>query len=322
MHFSKHKKGFTLVELLVVIAIIGILIGMLLPAVQSVRESARRSSCSNNMRQLSLGLTNYRSTFEHFPSGNISNPNSPTFQQAFRDPGINWSCIILPYVEQQAQYDNVFSLSGGLTDTMAANDSVEGRNVLPIFICPSCPMADINPVRQPRVHAKSNYVGIWGIRVTSRGNDYEDLVQTQDSNGNIVYDPSAYEGILFLDSAVKSSDIKDGLANTFLISERDGGSVIGTNRERAAATWLGSPQANWLNHSLAPCSSNPDSTINSVSTGNLLNNIFASISSQHIGGANFGRADGSVSFVSEVIDGTAYEALGTKSGGEATSGIE
>ena len=187
MHFSKHKKGFTLVELLVVIAIIGILIGMLLPAVQSVRESARRSSCSNNMRQLSLGLTNYRSTFEHFPSGNISNPNSPTFQQAFRDPGINWSCIILPYVEQQAQYDNVFSLSGGLTDTMAANDSVEGRNVLPIFICPSCPMADINPVRQPRVHAKSNYVGIWGIRVTSRGNDYEDLVQTQDSNGNIVY---------------------------------------------------------------------------------------------------------------------------------------
>ena len=319
MYFSNHKKGFTLVELLVVIAIIGILIGMLLPAVQQVRETARRMSCANKMRQLSLGLQTYNSEHEHFPSGNIFNPNLnlPNFEAVITEPGINWSCIILPFVEQQGQFDNLFSLSGGLTDTGAAFSSPDASNVLPIFICPSCPMPNINPERLPRTHAKSNYVGIWGTRVTSRGSDYEDLVQTRDGSGQFVYDASTYSGVLFLDSEVAATDITDGLSNTFIIGERDGAPIIGTDRNRAAGTWLGSLEANWLNHCLAPCSSSPDSTINSVATGNSLNNRFSSISSDHVGGANFGRADGSVGFISETVDGRAYEAMGTKNGSES-----
>ena len=313
MHFSKHKKGFTLVELLVVIAIIGILIGMLLPAVQQVRESARRSSCSNNMRQLALGLTGYRSTFEHFPSGNMSSRNL-SFDRAITSHGINWSCLILPYIEQQAQYDNVFEESNGFSFLNDAFNSAEGENVLPIYICPSCPMADINPIRNPDRHAKSNYVGIWGTNVGASGTDYTQVVP----NGDTVYDDSIHNGIMFLDSEISLNDIKDGVSNTFVLGERDGAPITPT-LTREAATWLGSRQANWQNQSLGPCSSQADLIINSVVSNN--NNRFASISSQHTGGANFARADGTVQFVSEMVDGIAYEAMATRSGGEA-EGIE
>ena len=313
MHFSKHKKGFTLVELLVVIAIIGILIGMLLPAVQQVREAARRISCGNKMRQLSLGMLNYESAFGHFPSGNISNPTMP-FASAITSHAINWSCIILPFVEQQAQFDNVDAVSAGLTNLANAFNSAEGENVLPIFICPSCPMADINPLRNPDDHGKSNYVGIYGTNVGGQGTDYTQIVPLV--SGVAVYDESALNGILFLDSEVRIGEITDGTSNTFIIGERDGAPITPT-LTREAATWLGSRQANWMNQSLAPCSSNSDLTINSIVSNN--NNRFSSISSQHSGGAIFGRADGSTQFVSEVIDATAYEAMGTKSNGEVAS---
>ena len=311
--FKGKGNGFTLVELLVVIAIIGILIGMLLPAVQQVREAARRISCANKMRQLSLGMLNYESAFGHFPPGNFSSPNL-TFDSAVTSHAINWSCFILPFVEQQAQFDNVKSVSNGFSFLNDAFDSAEGENVLPIFICPSCPMADINPLRNPDDHGKSNYVGIYGTNVGAAGTDYTQIVPRVE--GVAVYDESALNGILFLDSEVGFNGITDGSSNTFIIGERDGAPITPT-LTREAATWLGSRQANWMNQSLAPCSSNSDLTINSIVPNN--NNRFSSISSQHSGGAIFGRADGSTQFVSEVIDATAYEAMGTKSNGEVAS---
>ena len=161
---KKPHNGFTLVELLVVIAIIGILIGMLLPAVQAVREAARRISCANNMRQMSLAMLNYESANQRFPPGMTADQSYLTdadlsFAAAIELPGVGWSCIILPFIEQENQFDNVSTLSNGLRDTTAAFNSNEGKNVLPSFICPSCPMAEINPERFG-ANAKSNYVGM------------------------------------------------------------------------------------------------------------------------------------------------------------------
>src|SRR5215831_3839271 len=112
--------GFTLVELLVVIAIIGVLVALLLPAVQTAREAARRSSCTNNLRQLSLGALNYEDTFKRLPPGSTGQytgggTSAPQFVAPWRDPTVgnvpwghfSWAAIILPYVEQQNLYNMI-----------------------------------------------------------------------------------------------------------------------------------------------------------------------------------------------------------------------
>ena len=320
---KKRSNGFTLVELLVVIAIIGILIGMLLPAVQSVREAARRISCANNMRQMSLAMLNFESANQRFPSGMSADQsyltdNSITFASTLTTPGVGWSCIILPFVEQQNQFDAVSTLSNGLRDTGAAFNSGEGSVVLPTFICPTCPMADINPIRAGG-NAKSNYVGIWGTVVDpgSNGSDYDDLFGIFGSGTEITYDASIYDGMLFLDSQITFGDIADGASNTFLVGERDGAQIAGTTRTRRAAVWIGADQSTFLNFCLAPCSGLNDFTINSIADNN--RSILLPISSQHTGGAQFGRADGSVEFVSETIAADVYEAMGTRNGRETLS---
>ena len=317
-HIKRRGNGFTLVELLVVIAIIGILIGMLLPAVQAVREAARRISCANNMRQMSLAMLNFESANQRFPSGMSADQsyltdNSITFASTLTTPGVGWSCIILPFVEQQNQFDAVSTLSNRLRDTAAAFNSGQGSNVLPSFICPSCPMADINPTRTGG-NGKSNYVGIWGTVVDSgsNGSDYDDIAADA-----TVYDASNYDGMLFLDSQITFGDIGDGASNTFLVGERDGAQIAGTTRTRRAAIWIGADQSNFLNFCLAPCSGLNDFTINSIADNN--RSILLPISSQHSGGAQFGRADGSVEFVSETIAADVYEAMGTRNGRETLS---
>ena len=319
---KKPRNGFTLVELLVVIAIIGILIGMLLPAVQAVREAARRISCANNVRQMSLAMMNYESANQHFPPGMAADQRYLTGEISFADaiqmesssaPGVGWSCIILPFIEHQNQFDRIAGVSNGLRDPRAAFDSNEGENVLSSFICPSCPMADINPERTGR-HAKSNYVGIWGtnVNMNSNGSDYDDIAANA-----TVYDASNYDGVLFLDSEVGFGEISDGSSNTFLVGERDGAQITGTNLIRRAATWIGADQANFLNFCLAPCSSWADVTINSIVDSNP--SRLVAISSQHTGGVQFGRADGSVQFVAETIAEDVYEAMATKNGRESVT---
>ena len=114
MNTSRNRRSaaFTLVELLVVIAIIGILIGMLLPAVQQVREAARRTQCANSMRQMSLAMHNYESSNMHFPPGILPrNPDQFSALQQLDRHGFNWSAIILPFMEQNAEFEILRSLS-------------------------------------------------------------------------------------------------------------------------------------------------------------------------------------------------------------------
>ena len=268
---------------------------------------------------MSLAMLNFESANQRFPSGMSADQSyltddSITFAETLMMiPGVGWGCIILPFVEQQNQFDAVSTLSNGLRDTGAAFNSGEGSVVLPTFICPTCPMADINPTRTGE-NAKSNYVGIWGTVVdsSSNGSDYDDIAADA-----TVYDASNYDGMLFLDSQITFGDIADGASNTFLVGERDGAQIAGTTRTRRAAVWIGADQSNFLNFCLAPCSGLNDFTINSIADNN--RSILLPISSQHTGGAQFGRADGSVEFVSETIAADVYEAMGTRNGRETLS---
>src|SRR5687767_11333772 len=132
------RRGFTLIELLVVIAIIAILIGLLLPAVQKVREAAARAKCSNNLKQLGLGLHNHHDTFGYFPAARERHPNpvSPTTSNDIRH---SWTPRVLPYIEQ----DNLFRTYrfDQQWDDGMTNDAAGGpiKAQIPTFYCPSAP---------------------------------------------------------------------------------------------------------------------------------------------------------------------------------------
>lgn len=322
------KRGFTLVELLVVIAIIGILIGMLLPAVQQVREAARRTACSNNLRQLTVAMHNYESTWSHFPAGILSLPvNENSADDVFWNPGFSWNALILPQIEEQGQFDTLAQLSenfraprwwGGDPWTDHAKNSFDN------FICPSCPMERINPKRGGNGgHAKSNYVGVIGPKSAWNQDQISNLNQISFTDDAPVDTDEQrirldYPGILYVNSEVAHRDILDGSSNVLLIGERDG-KIMGTDtngeiRQRAASTWCGVDNVTWVDNHLGPTDSDPKWTINSIAIG--FKEQFVPFTSSHPGGCNFSRSDGSVIFVPDSISGTVYERLGDKADGE------
>jgi len=313
-----------LVELLVVIAIIGVLVGLLLPAVQQVREAARRITCANSMRQMTLAMHNFESANEHFPPGIQPRVNGSAEDQLEND-GFGWGAVILPFMEQDALSDIFRQQSNNFITPnieIAASESV-----LPVYICPSCPMDDTNPHRRGRV--KSNYVGVMSSKYTHEGNGQHDLsrVTLFESfelvrEGAITDDTTCldkvrvtlqYPGILFYNSEISFGEIPDGTSNTFIVGERDN-QPLTNGQERRAAVWSGPRQANWLNTCLGPTTSQAEFTLNGpIGTGQ---SRWTNFSSSHPSGANFGRADGSVIYVSDTVDGGTYESMGTRAGGE------
>lgn len=338
----KPKRGFTLVELLVVIAIIGILIGMLLPAVQQVREAARRTQCLNNMRQIALAMHNYESANMHFPPGIETEPLSQFTLAEINDTDFspnqigvgpldrtayNWSCVILPQLEQGNLFDQVRSVnpvSSPDSITFLVNGVQIETEVLPGFICPSDVGDETSPRRgatgNANLIAKNNYMGICGNLF---GRDLHTI-----TNRNQIGLPAGgvgtnlerlnlqFPGILFVNSDITLGQIPDGTSNTFLLGERDGQDLSDT-RSRQPGTWGGTRNASWMNQCLAPASGDPNQTLNSIADNNTAR--FYSLGSQHPGGGNFALADGSVRFVSDDISGTVIEAFATRAGGEVAA---
>ncbi len=281
---TKSKPlGFTLVELLVVIAIIGTLIALLLPAVQAAREAARRTSCLNNMSQLGMAVHNYEYHFEALPPG-VTNPDGPIRNEA-QGIHVSWIVKILPYMEQRAVFQRFDQSAGAYA---AANSEARAAWISPLW-CPSDPM-----VRKPN----DDKVGR-----TSYAGCHHDSEAPIDEDNN---------GLLFLNSGVRYSDIFDGSSNTILMGEaivrkNNLGWVSGT---RATLRNTGS----FVNHRYRSSDASKSAAEEQPSEGPLYVGGFGSFHSGVV--ANFGFADGSVRRVSQSIDPDLFRLLGHRADGE------
>ena len=178
--------GFTLVELLVAVAIIGILVALLLPAVQAAREAARRTQCLNHLHQIGLGLHAYHDTHHSFPPGGIElRPFHPGGRQ------YAWSAYLLPFLEQQAVAEQI-DFTKAFDDPANA---AAGATVLPVYLCPSVPHKSL--LRDGR--GASDYGGIYGERITSPNRPPK--------------------GVMIYDQAIRIFDIIDGTSSTLSVSE-------------------------------------------------------------------------------------------------------
>ncbi len=287
-----RPRAFTLVELLVVITIIGILIALLLPAVQAAREAARRSSCINNLKQMGLALHHYHDSLQTFPPGCIT---------ANR---IGWAALILPHLEQAPLYEqlanhNAFKANSstsywvGVTSgsgSETAVKDVDSKTVLGVYNCPSDPMGGLNT--EMGSYGKSNYVG------TRTACLYSGPTATTctDKCGSF---PSTSE----YTTIRKIRDFIDGTSNTLIIGEKT------TQGAPNGALWIGSYDGE-VADVLARVERASDDNY-------LINaNYTWTISSMHPGGAQVLFCDGSARFLSQTIDIRTWAALGTVDGQE------
>lgn len=316
-------SGFTLVELLVVIAIIGLLVAVLLPAVQSAREAARRAQCTNNIRQICLGMIGHHDIHGHFPHG-VYNYIDSTFHTP---PPYNdtqdrrcWFHDVLPFIEQLGLYEK-------FDQHMQTGKSALAFPLLatpvPTFMCVSDGLS-------PKLNTFWGGLdglptqGFSGNYVACTGDDY--FNPSIGPNGlpiNSLVSSSQLNGLFFAISEVRVGQITDGTTHTAAISElilspdtdshdirgryynpAHGGVFFST---RVPPNTLVPDRFNW-------CSDNPVERAPCVWSGS---NMFVSARSYHPGGVNMGMADGSVHFVRDSVDAAAYKAAGSRDGNEA-----
>lgn len=313
-------KGFTLVELLVVITIIGVLISLLLPAVQAAREAARKMQCVNNFKQVGVAMHAYHAARSCFPPGTISTYalHSPCVAAPAGLPsgycGWGWGTFVLPYMDQQAIYD-MFDFRGdtfGYGSPGNPNNLVVCAKRLSVYICPSDPENGelIN-------YTDASYSPSSGIPPHSP-NPLEDLGMTNlvgiaDSN-NFFCSQYAFkqfgeaDGVLANIGVCTASDIADGLSNTLMIGEAtyDG---PGQHQGRPWAFWAISSTGQGINGA----NTIPGGAQLSSYPGNSLYPNYW-LSSYHPGGCNFLLADGSAHFLSQNIDQNLLRSLTTCAG--------
>ena len=291
------KHGFTLVELLVVITIIGILIALLLPAVQAAREAARRMSCSNNLKQIGLGLHLHHEAHRCLPDGWTGYDPSNDTPLFYGEPGWGWAARIMPFVEQLNLYDTLMHVDLPVTDPQ---NQVARETVIRMFRCPSDSGLDVSELGGHTV-ATSNYVGVFGAA------ELHDAVQAVASGGQCVGD-----GVFYHNSRLRLADIRDGLSQTFMAGERAVKAVpLGegsTAVEDYYSTWVGLfPEAPHSPARLVGVAASPP---------NATTDEPHNFSSYHSTGTHFLSADGSVRLISEYIDMNAYHALCTRDNGD------
>jgi len=210
---GRRRGGFTLIELLVVIAIIGVLVGLLLPAVQTAREAARRSSCSNNLKQLGLGLLNYESANKRFPPGFKREYGSTTSNDGTSGPGRQgnwaWGSFILPYMEEAAIAD-VLDMTG-TTCAEAMGDATKAaamKRRMQAFLCPSDGTRPTGLTDVPFADESGSSVGSgWAMSNYVAANNSGDIFRNGD-------------GMFFMDSVVEIKNITDGTSKTIALGER------------------------------------------------------------------------------------------------------
>jgi prepilin-type N-terminal cleavage/methylation domain-containing protein len=220
-----RSKGFTIVELLVVIAIIGILISLLLPAVQAAREAGRRLECINHLKQISLAVMNHENSTHRFPTGGwgwkwVGDPDRGNAQN---QPGA-WAYNILPFMEQL----NLHNMGAGLTGSNKYNAATEMITLpLPEFICPTRRAAGLYPyhpkISPQTVNALTTPTVARTDYAINRGDFFVERIEGPASYDDTSYpwpDTTQITGVSFVRSMIKVSDITDGLSNTYLVGEK------------------------------------------------------------------------------------------------------
>ena len=296
-----YIRGFTLVELLVVIAIIGILVALLLPAIQAAREAARRSSCTNNMRQIGIALQMYHDSYRELPAGWTAWHPDTGDPYWLGKPGWAWGSRILPQLEKQNVADSVIDFELPITH---ADNELARTTPIAVFRCPSDngeaifempngppPKPNYDTGYTPTEVPTSNYVGAFGsLQMLGVCSGTGDCV----GNGTLVFQ----RGFRF-------AEISDGLSQTFIIGER--------SSEYSSSTWLGvlAGGAHAPGRVVAVATDPPNSE-----TGASFN-----FSSYHPNGTNFLACDGSVKLISEEIEMLVYRALCTRAEGEVVDAV-
>ena len=290
---KRPPHGFTLVELLAVIAIIGLLVGLLLPAIQSARESARRAVCQNHLHQLGLALHAFHSSHDCFPSGYLANA------QNYWNPHWSWSSYLLPFLEEGAVYKalGVESQQFGNGATLAPA-TADTQRPMSLFVCPS----DLGNVLndQKGLHGKSNYRGVMG-NITMLTFDYPTAMSEN--------------GVIYLNSNISTGMITDGSSRTLIVGEC---TLSGLNPSHNGAIWAGmrgsldssnsaNPETITASDAMWWINSDPNWCINGMG--------LQAFGSNHPGGACFCFADGSIHFLRTDIDGTTLENLAARNDG-------
>jgi prepilin-type N-terminal cleavage/methylation domain-containing protein len=331
---QRHKSGFTLIELLVVLAVIGILVALLLPAVQAVREAARRTQCTNNLKQIGLALQSYHSTHGVFPFGQGARTThySPYSSGCVQ---LGPHVMLLPQLEQDATYNAInFSIDTCLFTQFTSANSTAFLRPVEVFLCPSSSAGVVVDFRGNNTHYVFNTGSVWTY-----------FERTNYGLAN---------GVFYHLSSTRDRDIVDGLSHTAAFSEhalsdRDGARDPITDRfylqpEGAAATQAdlvqyckGNPTnqfaetVNWwshqalYNHIVTPnrptCVNYGQTTVSGQSWGSYPRWVRPP-TSRHSAGVNLLLCDGTVHFISDTVDETVWQALGTRAGQESISNTQ
>ncbi|MFN3152223.1 DUF1559 domain-containing protein [Bremerella sp.] len=308
-----HKRtGFTLVELLVVIAIIGVLIALLLPAVQQAREAARRMTCSNHQKQLGLALHNYHDTHLVFPPGVFCDGlndqlNSPPHS-------MSWMPVILPFLEQTALHAQLKPLMESMNSNAFPSDLMNTK--IETLMCPSDP----NRGQTGEVHGVGPPVpdfndGFHGNYLLCNGN--EEITTTTDNNAS---------GMFYYLSKTDFAACTDGTANTVMAAEI----LLVPSNVSGARDWRGRyyradhlssivstrlPPNTTASDKMRTCQGSPNSPTYAPCTPDTNTQVIYA-RSQHPGGVMITLMDASVQFVSETVNTQTWQDLGTRSGGE------
>jgi prepilin-type N-terminal cleavage/methylation domain-containing protein/prepilin-type processing-associated H-X9-DG protein len=332
---KSRQKGFTLIELLVVITIMGMLIGLLLPAVQKVRNVAARLQCTNNLKQIGLAMMNYESTYRTFPAGYLDNmTTSPVNAIATTNPdpniGWGWGALILPYLEQEPLFKSININSIAMNNTSAAAIAFR-KTVIKGFLCTS-DATDLNTFYNfGTVYPSDDTTDL--MTITSSGPDGNFILANFElakssyaginGQGELAdFDSALGLGMLLRGRGVSIAEVTDGLSNTLFVGERSSKSAkqaVGTLP--GVCTWVGALPGGdldgetpalyilgWTGDPSSPAKPNipePDGFFHPES-----------ITSKHSGGVNFLFGDGSVRFITDSINGQTWVKLGTRQGGE------
>jgi prepilin-type N-terminal cleavage/methylation domain-containing protein len=316
---GSRRHGFTLIELLVVIAIIAVLVGLLLPAVQKVREAAARASCSNNLKQLALAAMNYESSYGKLPPGINCVVTNKTYASKFPPPpsaglSFNWRIALFPYIEQGNLYNSLNLVTASGTNSQYNNcngPTSVGTTQVKTLVCPS----DILPPSGSTTYTTGGVT--YYLSLASYGGN-------GGSNSGYWENSTPQDGVYAINSTVRLMQITDGTSNTILNGERfhfdpNFDKLYPTETINTYGAWAwaneNSTEDNLLSAQApigymvpAGVTSDPGYVYDDTRIG--------AYGSGHPGGANFVLVDGSVHFLSTSVSQPVLLALSTRAGGE------